>query len=197
MSKLTITDIRRFISLKQRLKEIRMGIKSHQRVITDREAKGRKVEAQVYRDLIEKARVLQKKLGPEALKLRELINSGSATRRRYADYVGMLRLLGHGDILSITINQPHGKLTTPPHIQVAQMLKLTHQNLLLDIDHTSLSDDEKTLMVVAQGKSNITAKEALVLSKYFNTGVDYWLDKQKSYDSYLLNKDKYPTIILR
>lgn len=197
MSKLTIQDIQRFIDVKRELKELRMGIKDHQRVIADREAKGHKVEANVYRNCIEKARVRQETLGKEALDLRILINSTKSSRKRYINYVGLLRMLGRDDIKSITINYPYGTNMVPPHTQVTQMLKLGQQDLCLDLEETTLSEDEKIISRVARGITSITVKEAWVLAKHFNTGVDYWLERQKAYDNYLLENEKYKMSVFR
>lgn len=100
-------------------------------------------------------------------------------------------MLGRDDIKSITINYPYGTNMIPPGTQVSQMLKLTRQDLCLDLEETTLSEDEKIISRVARGVSNITAKEALTLAKHFNTGVDYWIDRQKAYDNYLLESEKY------
>lgn len=197
MSKLTIQDIQRFIKLKLELKELRMGIKDHQRVITDREAEGRNHEANVYRTCIAKARERQETLGKEAIQLRQTINSTKSCRRRYDSYVGMIRMLGRGDIISITLNYPYDGTTVPPSTIVAQMLKLTSQDLLLDLDVTTLTDDERMISRIARGEASITVKEALVLAKHFNTGTDYWLDRQKAYDKYLTMNEKYKMSILR
>lgn len=197
MSKLTIVDVKKFLYIKRQLKELRMRIKDHTGVIASRVQLGRKHEAVTYEQLNENARKRQQSLHQEVLDLRRLINSKASNRRLYDSYIAMVRLMGRDDIDSITINHPHGYPTTPPNVQVRQMLKLTQQDLLLDLDATTLTEDERILQRIARDEASITVKEALVLSRQFNTGVDYWLDKQKVYDAYLLKQEKTPTYIIR